>query len=238
VVEGGNLFGMVGGVTISFLPHFFFGWPLMLVSFTRISDDILVPTQYYGAKDDIPLNMPKWFWWGLGGFWLFIAIGMKFDMVALGIGTLFMLILLFLFVMLMKLPFGWIELNRKEGTVTVWTSAKKRRRVAKGKFSYYRIDWTCRRVVTSRYSAEYRYSLGLYPAKGEKKYKKAFLDGKHEVQFCFLYDMETHNSKVPPDNSLEEKAEQVTRKAEVFLNDFFSGKQLPNRKDNTYSFSA
>jgi hypothetical protein len=142
------------------------------------------------------------------------------------------------FVFVMKLPFGWVELNRKDGSVTVWSSAKKFRRIAIGKFADFRIDWTCRRVVTSRYSAEYRYSLGLYPLKGEQKFKKVFLDGAHKVQFCFLYDMATHDSKVPPDNSLEKKAEQVARKAEVFLKDFFAGKELPNRKDNTYSFSA
>ena len=208
----------------------------MEVSFTKISEDILVPTHLYDAKDPLPLSAHKWEWWGFGGLWLFLAIGMKFDLVATAVVTGFMLFLASVFIIIMKLPFGWIELNRKDGTVTVWTSPKKRRRIAKGNFSDFRIDWTCRRVVTSRYSAQYRYSLGLY-TKGEKKYKKVFLDGTHEVQFCFIYDMATHDTKVLAEKGIEEKAERLSRKAEEFLNDFFAGKPLPIKK-TTFSFSA
>jgi hypothetical protein len=216
----------------------------MQVSFTKISDDVLVPTNLLELKDGIPLKYDTAVWYGLGGLWIFaMIVSLKHGLEiitfqAIGASTGIVGLLAMILFVTLKIPFGWIELNKRTGNVTVWTSAKKRRRVAQGKFSDFRIDWTCRRVVTSRYSAEYRYSLGLYPLKGGKKFKKAFLDGKHEVQFCFLYDMETHNSKVPPDNSLEERAEQVARKTEVFLNDFFSSKPLPNRKDNTFSFSA
>lgn len=216
----------------------------MQVSFTKASDDVLVPTNLLELKEGIPLKHDMVMWYGLGGLWLFlILVSLKhgFEIItlqAIGASTgIVGAIAIILFVTL-KLPFGWIELNRKDGTVTVWTSAKKRRKVARGKFDDFRIDWTCRRVVTSRYSAEYRYSLGLYPLKGQKKFRKVFLDGTHEVQFCFLYDMATHDSKTPPDNSLEKKAELVAHKAEVFLQDFFAGKELPDRKDNTYSFSA
>ena len=214
----------------------------MEVSFTKISDDILVPTHLYDAKDSMPLSAHKWEWWGFGGLWLFLVMVasknglhiITFQAIAIVSGILFAFAILFIIVM--KLPFGWIELNRKDGTVTVWTSPKKRRRIAKGNFSDFRIDWTCRRVVTSKYSAQYRYSLGLY-TKGEKKYKKVLLDGTHEVQFCFIYDMASHDTKVLAEKGIEENAERLTRKAESFLNDFFTGKPLPVKK-NTFSFSA
>ena len=209
----------------------------MEVSFTKISDDILVPTHLYDAKDPMPLSAHKWEWWGLGVLWVILIIpGLKFGIYPILIVTGFIAFIALLSIAVMKLPLGWIELNRKDGTVTVWTSPKKSRRIARGNFSDFRIDWTCRRVVASRYSAQYRYSLGLY-TKGEKKYKKVFLDGTHEVQFCFIYDMAKHDTKGLAEKGIEENAERLTRKAESFLNDFFTGKPLPVTK-NTFSFSA
>jgi len=210
----------------------------MKVSFTKIGDDILVPTQLYEAKDPLPLSAYKWFWWGLGGLWLFGAFsGAKFGWQGIALISGIVLIIAASFAFVMRLPFGWIELNRKDGTVTVWTSSKKRRRVATGKFADHRIDWTCYYMQTSKYSAEYRYSLGLYPLKGKKKYHKTLVDGVREVQFCFLCEMATRDTKRLPERGIDKQAEAVTRKAEAFLNDFFAGKPLAQKKNNTYCFS-
>ena len=211
----------------------------MEVSFTKISDDILVPTHLYEAKDPLPLSAHKWEWYLYGGLWLFgVIFFAKYGFKGIAFVTGFVLFFVLLAVIVMKLPFGWIELNRKDGTITVWTSPKKRRRIAKGNFSDFRIDWTRRRVVTSRYSAEIRYSLGFYFLKGKKKYSKIFLDGVREIPFCLLYDMATYDTRKAPDNTDKAaRAEVTARKAELFLKDFYNGKPLPVTK-NTFSFSA
>ena len=210
----------------------------MKVSFTKIRDDVLVPTQLYEAKDGFELKKYPLIFYCFAGLWLFLAILYAKDgLVGLAVVTGAVVLLAAPLILILKLPYGWIELNREDGTVTVWTSVKKRRRVAKCLFTDMRIDWAKRYMQTSRYSAEYRYSLGLYQNKGKKKYYKTLIDGKQEAQFCFIYDMETCNTKRLPLGSLEHQAEIVTRKAETFLNDFFAGKQLPARKDNTYVLS-
>jgi hypothetical protein len=212
---------------------------IMEVSFTKISEDILVPTHLYDAKDPLPLSAHKWEWWIWGGLWLIgVYYGIKFGLQGVALCTGIILFFVLLSIFIMKLPFGWIELNRKNGTVTVWTSPKKRLRIAHCKFTDFRIDWTRRRVVTSRYSAEIRYSLGLYFLTGKKKYSKIFLDGVREIPFCLLYDMTTYNTRKAPDNTDKAAHAEVTaRKAELFLKDFYNGKPLPVTK-NTFSFSA
>jgi hypothetical protein len=208
------------------------------VSFTKISDDVLVPSHQFELKDGMSLRMFKWFWWGLGIAWIiFLLFFLQDGIKGIVFVTLFFSVIGISFSIVMKLPYGWIELNRKEGTVTVWTSAKKRKRVAKGNFTDFRVDWANRYVQTSRYSAERRYSLGLYPLHEKKKYSKTLVDGKQEVPFCFLYDMAKNDTKRIPPASDAEFVEKLTLKTAAFLNDFFAGKPLPEIKNNVYQIT-
>jgi hypothetical protein len=218
----------------------------MDVSFTKIRNDVVVPTWRTQGGDGESFRENTWVWWGLGGLWLLGAYVFFKDGVELfGIGftTVFVLFLWALFYFLGKIPAKWIEFNRKDGFISVWTSRKKRKRI--GRWHIDQVDITMnRRWISSGprgQTSENRYLIELFDTNPLMKNTPFLKFDNHPqtrgVPFFVLFDLFGDPHSDPEDSDFA-IATAMSLQVEKFVRDFLSGKPVSDFSTSTYTFSV
>jgi hypothetical protein len=105
------------------------------IGFTRVSEDVLVPSWMVefaeaferSSKHPIKSNSPVWY--GLALFWLFLTI-LDFSLNGILVNTGIIMVLATGWYLVAMVPPQWLEINRKDGLITCWSSKKKKKRIA------------------------------------------------------------------------------------------------------------
>jgi hypothetical protein len=204
----------------------------MSVSFTKINEDVIVPTWRAELNEKIKFWDYKAVWGVLFLLWLVGVISGKFGIYEVFFSTTFVLLLGLGYYFSQKIPTKWIELNRKDGFVYVWSSRKKRKLV--GKRHSDDIDIRYSKKWGSGYKnmpAGADYCIDLYGRSGKKKYAIE-IDGKREVPFCTLFHLLTTQTFNHKNYDAATEGRIVKDNVEVFVRDFFAGKPVQFSKDN------
>jgi hypothetical protein len=217
----------------------------MDVSFTKISDDVLAPTWRAQSKENESFRDNSLFWWGLGGFWLlcvYVIIKNGIELAGIGIVTSFVLFLGILLYFLGKIPQKWIELNRKNGFISIWTSRKKRKLIGRWHIEQVDIKMNCRWISSGPkgQTSEHRYLIELFDKNPAMKNTSFWKFDNHPqrtgVPFFVLFDLfgDPHSFTEESDFAL---ASAITHRIEKFLRDFMAGRPVPLSSTSTYTFS-
>jgi hypothetical protein len=214
------------------------------VGFTKIGDDVIVPSWRAQSKEGESFRDNKIVWWVLGGFWLlgayvFVKDGLEIDGIAFT--TIFILFLGAMWYFLGKIPQKWIEFNRKGGFVYVWTSRKKRRLIGRWHVDQVEIKMNRRWVASSPRSGENRYLIELFDKNPAMKNTPFWKFDNHPqrkgVPFFVLFDLfkDEHSNDEPEDRAL---AWAFTHQVDKFIRDFMAGRPIPESSSSTYTFTV
>ncbi|MCX7727684.1 MAG: hypothetical protein N2053_12660 [Chitinispirillaceae bacterium] len=215
------------------------------VGFTKINDDVIVPTWRVLTKEEESFWDNKIAWGVLGIIWLFGVVPIiknNITPIFLSIGVLTIITFLFglMWYLLGKIPQKWIEFNRRDGYVYVWTSRKKRKLIGKWHIDIVEIKMNYRWVSSSPRYGEYHYLIELFDNDPNMKETPFWKFDNHPkkkgVPFFVLFDLFTdpHSNDEPEDRAL---AWAITHQVEKFIRDFMSGKPIPLSSSNSYTFS-
>jgi hypothetical protein len=218
----------------------------MDVSFTKIGNDVLVPTWRAQTNETESFRDNSLFWWGLGGFWLlcvYVIIKNGIELAGIGIITSFVLFLGIILYFLGKIPQKWIELNRKNGFISIWTSRKKRKLI--GRWHIDQVDITMnRRWISSGprgQTSENRYLIELFDTNPLMKNTPFLKFDNHPqtrgVPFFVLFDLFGDPHSDPEDSDFA-IATAMSLQVEKFVRDFLSGKPVSDFSTSTYTFSV
>jgi hypothetical protein len=186
-------------------------------------------------------------WWGLGAFWLLCMFaGSKTCTLSLSSGsviTCFIVLLGVMFQLGMEIPQKWIEFNRKDGFISVWTSRKKRKRI--GRWHIDQVDITMnRRWISSGprgQTSENRYLIELFDRNPLMKNTPFLKFDNHPqtrgVPFFVLFDLFGDPHSDPEDSDFA-IATAMSLQVEKFVRDFLSGKPVSDFSTSTYTFSV
>jgi hypothetical protein len=217
------------------------------VGFTKISDDVIVPTWRAKGGEGAPLKITAIVWWVLGAFWLLcISAFVKTQTLTLlsGCGiTGFALFLGLMFQLGMKFPEKWIEFNHKDGFVSVWTSRKKRRLIGRWPIDQVGIKMNCRWISSGPkgQTSEHRYRIELFDKNPVMKNTPFWKFDNHPqrkgVPFFVLFDLfgDPHSFTEESDFAL---ASAITHQVEKFIRDFMAGRLIPESSTSTYTFTV
>jgi hypothetical protein len=214
----------------------------MDVSFTKISDDVVVPTWRTQGGDGESFKSLKIAWWILGFLWFVGILYMHEDgLWGIGFTTVFVLFLGALFYFLGRIPEKWIELNRKDGFISVWTSRKKRKRIGRWHIDQVAITMNRRWVASSTHCGENRYLIELFDTNPLMKNTPFLKFDNHPqtrgVPFFVLFDLFGDPHSDPEDSDFV-IATSMSLQVEKFVRDFLSGKPFSDSSTSTYTFSV
>jgi hypothetical protein len=216
----------------------------MDVSFTKIGDDVVVPSWRTQGGNGFSFRDSSIIWWGLGIFWLSLVLLTGIDgWIDLVLTTMLVLVAGVLFYFLSKIPEKWIELNRKDGFISVWTSRKKRKRI--GRWHIDQVDITMnRRWISSGprgQTSENRYLIELFDTNPLMKNTPFLKFDNHPqtrgVPFFVLFDLFGDPHSDPEDSDFA-IATAMSLQVEKFIRDFLSGKPVSDSSTSTYTFSV
>jgi hypothetical protein len=143
----------------------------------------------------------------------------------------------------MRHPEKWIEFNRKDGFVSVWTSRKKRRLIGKWHIDKVAIKMNKRCVSGSEYHSSYHYLIELFHndpvMKNTSFWKFDNHPQKNDASFFVLFDM-FEASRTNDKLNYERRviSSEIAQKVDRFIRDFMAGKALPESSTSTYTFSV
>ncbi len=214
------------------------------IGFTKISDDVIVPSWRAGKGwDGESFRDNTIVWWILGGFWLlgvYVFIKDGIEIYGILFTTVFIFFLGAMWYLLGKIPTKWIEFNRKDGYVYVWTSRKKRKLIGRWHIDKVAIKMTRRWVASSPRYGENRYLIELFDndptTKNTPFWKFDNHPKKKGVPFFVLFNLfnDPHANDEPEDRAL---AWAITHQVEKFIRNFMAGKPIPESSSGTYTFS-
>jgi hypothetical protein len=215
----------------------------MDVSFTKISDDVVVPTWRTQGGDGFSFRDSSIIWWGLGGTWLFLAIltPSHLKLIGMAISALALCFAGLLFYFIMRHPEKWIEFNRKDGFISVWTSRKKRKRIGRWHIDQVAITMNRRWVASSTHCGENRYLIELFDTNPLMKNTPFLKFDNHPqtrgVPFFVLFVLFGDPHSDPEDSDFA-IATAMSLQVEKFIRDFLSGKPVSDSSTSTYTFSV
>jgi hypothetical protein len=143
----------------------------------------------------------------------------------------------------MKIPQKWIEFNRKDGFISVWTSRKKRKLI--GRWHIDQVDVTMnRRWISSGprgQTSVNRYLIELFDRNPLMKNTPFLKFDNHPqtrgVPFFVLFDLFGDPHSDPEDSDFA-IATAMSLQVEKFIRDFLSGKPVSDSSTSTYTFSV
>jgi hypothetical protein len=218
----------------------------MDVSFTKIGNDVVVPTWRTQGGNGESFKNVSFIWWGMMPLWfLGVYVFVKDGIQLLGIAfvTIFVVLLGISFHLVMKIPQKWIEFNRKDGFISVWTSRKKRKRI--GRWHIDQVDITMnRRWISSGprgQTSENRYLIELFDTNPLMKNTPFLKFDNHPqtrgVPFFVLFDLFGDPHSDPEDSDFA-IATAMSLQVEKFIRDFLSGKPVSDSSTSIYTFSV
>jgi hypothetical protein len=202
------------------------------VSFTKINEDILVPTRLINSKKSLeedrrhPLKRNSIIWYGLAIFWFVSILIMPpwTKLFGIAIATGLVLLLAIGWYLSTLIPTFWMEFNRTDGYVTCWSSPKKKKQTRRE-----HIDNLVFKVARRMYAS---------PRDGENRFYIDLTDKNSGKIFCTLFTLFS-DDKVLADPSWDDFAiaGALNHRVENFIRTFMKGQPLPVSSTSTYSFS-
>jgi hypothetical protein len=209
------------------------------VSFTKISEDVIVPTWRNNGGDGFSFKDTRFIWTILGVIWiLFFFI---FGRDGLPVTALILIAIGLSYYFIMRHPEKWIELNRKDSFISVWTSRRKRKLIGRWHIDLVAIKMNRRWVASSPRCGENRYLIELFDSNPQMTntpfWKFDNNPKKRGVPFFVLFDLfgDPHPFAEESDYAL---AFALSNKIETFVRDFLSGKTIAPSSTSTFIFSV
>jgi hypothetical protein len=206
------------------------------IGFTRVSEDVLVPswmvefTKSYELYRKNPFKRNRILIWFLLVMWLLLTIASpaKFRFEA-GIFAAGMLSLIgIIWHLSMLIPPQWLEIDRKDGLITCWSSKKKKKVIAQAHIDQLAFKSVRRKVSTNGKLGriEYRYLICL-----------EYNDNRKKNLFFDLFDL-FEDGKRWDEITAEgfSVAWSLTQSIEQFVRKFMQGEPVPVATKSSYKF--
>jgi hypothetical protein len=206
------------------------------IGFTRVNDDVLVPSWMVEFNESFersrkhPIKSQRILLWFLLGMWLLLTIASpsKFRFEASIFAAGFLTLIGIIWYLFDLIPPVWLEMNRKNGLITCWSSKKKKKLIAQAHVDNLAFKSVRRKVSTnSRLGRiEYRYIISL--EYNDNRKKKLFFD------LFDLFEDGKRWDKISAEGFTV--AWSLTQSIEQFVRQFMQGEPVPIVTKKTYRF--
>lgn len=206
------------------------------IGFTRVNEDVIVPSWMIEFNETYELNRKHPFKshsiliWFLMGFWLFTTLlspaAFRFEMSIISAAIL--LSIGFLWYLSDLIPPQWLEINRKDGLITCWSSKKKKKLIVQAHIDQLAFKSVRRKASTNGKLGriEYRYLICLEYDDNRKK--KLFFD------LFDLFEDGKRSDEIPAEGF--SVAWSLTQSIEQFVRKFMQGEPVPVMTKSSYKF--
>lgn len=204
------------------------------IGFTRVSEDVLVPSWMVEFNESFeldkkhPFKSQSFIWYGFILLFLFLWGLNRFDFTGLLISLSLVIILGFGWYLSTLIPPQWLEINRKDGFITRWSSKKKKKLVAQAHIDQLAFKFVRRKVSTNGKLGriEYRYLICL--EYNDNRKKKLFFD------LFDLFEDGKRWDEIPTEGF--SVAWSLTQSIEQFVRKFMQGEPVPVITKSSYKF--
>jgi hypothetical protein len=203
------------------------------IGFTRVSEDVLVPSwmlefsEAFERSNKHPFKSNTPIWYGLAIFWLLLTI-LDFSLNGILVNTGIIMVLATGWYLVAMVPSKWLEINRKDGFITCWTSKKKKKLIAQAHIDQLAFKSVRRKISTNGRLGriEYRYLICL--EYNDNRKKKLFAD------LFDLFEDGKRSDEIPAEGF--SVAWSLTQSIEQFVRKFMQGEPVPVLTKSSYKF--